>query len=431
VLLAQDAGKTVADQEDLQSRILANIMDQLGDLGRHAVDIMDGIGKECEEVNQRMAQLSQRLDKVAVETSQFDIDAKDQVMMVDPPEVQALIKVNQVSQLLTPESRPAAVQERYDKAEPPPIVHILQHVRDADPNDKKACIQLYSDPSYFYQQWSNDMVAMIEIEQKKKEDERKEKGKKKKKKNQGGRVVINNLENIVTHDQIIAQQAGYRPMAPQKDIRDRSKSLRKTGNFGSLDMDHIPLPDFEEDMDNADHQEQVNIPPAPGIPPPPPQGTAASISSPLPPPAPPAVASPGVGPPPPPGVAPPPPPPAPAPPPPPPVGGLSNRAPAPPSAPPPQSNQRGGLLEQIAAGKQLKAAPAPAPKPVDKRSGLLQQIAAGKQLKKVDRSQEKEKPKAQSGMFGAIEAAMEKRNLAMHGSDGEDDDEDDYWSDDD
>merc|ERR1712037_796187 len=63
VLLAQDAGKTVADQEDLQSRILANIMDQLGDLGRHAVDIMDGIGKECEEVNQRMAQLSQRLDK--------------------------------------------------------------------------------------------------------------------------------------------------------------------------------------------------------------------------------------------------------------------------------------------------------------------------------------------------------------------------------
>merc|ERR1719341_1107268 len=362
---------------------------------------MGGIGKECEEVNQRMAQLSQRLDKVAVETKQFDINAKDPAMMVDPPEVQILSKVSQVSQLLTPESRPAAVQERYDKAEPPPIVHILQHVRDADPNDKKACIQLYSDPSYFYQQWSNDMDAMTEIEKKKKEEERK--GKKKKKKNQGGRVVINNLENIVTHDQIIAQQAGYRPMAPQKDIRDRSKSLRKTGNFGSLDMDHIPLPDFEEDMDKADHQEQATIPPAPGIPDPPPQGTAASVTSLLPPPAPPAVASPGVAPPPPPGAAPPPPPPAPAPPPPPPVGGLSNRAPPPPSAPPPQSNQRGGLLEQIAAGKQLK---------------------------KVDRSQEKEKPKAQSGMFGAIEAAMEKRNLAMHSGD-EDDDEDDYWSDDD
>ena len=30
----------------LMSRILANVMDQLGDLGRHAVDIMDGIGLE-------------------------------------------------------------------------------------------------------------------------------------------------------------------------------------------------------------------------------------------------------------------------------------------------------------------------------------------------------------------------------------------------
>ena len=30
----------------LMSRILANIMDQLGDLGRHAVDIIDGIGRE-------------------------------------------------------------------------------------------------------------------------------------------------------------------------------------------------------------------------------------------------------------------------------------------------------------------------------------------------------------------------------------------------
>lgn len=79
----------------------------------------------------------------------------------------------------------------------------------------------------------------------------------------------------------------------------------------------------------------------------------------------------------------------------------------------------------------MKSTPAPTPKPVDARSGLLEQIAKGKQLKKVDLTQQKEKPKAQSGMFGAIEAAMEKRNLAMH-SDGEDDNyEDSDWSDED
>jgi len=425
VLLAQDAGKTVADQEDLQSRILANIMDQLGDLGRHAVDIMDGIGKECEEVNQRMAQLSQRLDKVGVETRQFDINAKDPAMMVDPPEVQSLSKVNQTSQLLTPESRPAAVQERYDKAEPPPIVHILQHVRDADPNDQKACIQLYSDPSYFYQQWLNDMVAMTEIEKKKKEDEKKEKGKRKKKTNEPRRLIITE-EVIETHDQMIARQAGYLPMAPQKEIRERSKSLRNTGRFESLDVDMLPPVPEDIPADIADKQDQVIHRPAPAPPNQQPQHAPPPVSAPPPqaPPSAPDIPTTSTS-----GPPPPAPPPAPAPPPPPPMSGLTRSTPTPASSAPPKSSPGGGLLDEIKGGKQLRSAPAPAPKPVDARSGLLQQIAAGKQLKKVDRTQQKEKPKAQTGMFGAIEAAMEKRNLAMH-SDGEDD-ESDYMSDDD
>ena len=76
-----------------------------------------------------------------------------------------------------------SITYRYVKAEPPPMVHILQHVRDADPDDQKVelnriiqqhrvvtwyayeqvCLQMYSDPSYFYQQWLNDMVAMVSI----------------------------------------------------------------------------------------------------------------------------------------------------------------------------------------------------------------------------------------------------------------------------
>jgi len=160
VFLAQDVGKTVDDQEDLQSRILANIMDQLGDLGRHAADIMAGIGKECEEVNVRMASLSQRLDKVGVLTKNFDINGADPLIMTF--EVQELCKSSKSSQLLTPESRPTAVQERYNQAEPPPKVHLLQHVRDADPTlpeEKKVCLKLYSDPSFFYRHWRDEMAA--------------------------------------------------------------------------------------------------------------------------------------------------------------------------------------------------------------------------------------------------------------------------------
>lgn len=38
------AGALVGDQADLELRVLANVMDQVADLGRHATDIMAGIG---------------------------------------------------------------------------------------------------------------------------------------------------------------------------------------------------------------------------------------------------------------------------------------------------------------------------------------------------------------------------------------------------
>ena len=75
-------------------------------------------------------------------------------------QVQELCESSKSSQLLTPESRPTAVQERwisliteesknllrYNQAEPPPKVHLLQHVRDAHadptlPEEKKVCEQ--------------------------------------------------------------------------------------------------------------------------------------------------------------------------------------------------------------------------------------------------------------------------------------------------
>merc|ERR1719153_650846 len=51
---------------------------------------MAGIGKECEEVNVRMASLSQRLDKVGVLTKNFDINGAHPLIMTLPPEMQKL-----------------------------------------------------------------------------------------------------------------------------------------------------------------------------------------------------------------------------------------------------------------------------------------------------------------------------------------------------
>jgi len=436
VFLAQDAGKTVDDQEDLQSRILANIMDQLGDLGRHAADIMAGIGKECEEVNVRMASLSQRLDKVGVLTKNFDINGEDPLIItLAPPEVQELCKS---SQLLTPASRPTAVQERYNQAEPPPKVHILQHVRDAHadptlPEEKKIkCLKLYSDPSFFYQHWMDEMLASTEKKRKEKEGKKEEKGKKKKKKEREERRVITDIDDIKTIDDWIVESVTG-TVVTQQEIVDARKSFRKTQSFRD-DFDPNQLDEYKDPQADESKEPQPPPPPPPGalgVPPTPPNNKTAHVVAPTP--TPPALqaqvpqsicqpASNNIGPPPP-----PPPPVAPPPPPPPGCSGLSS-GPPPPKPPPPSSGGGLTIQEQIAKGKTLKSTPAPAPKQVDARSGLLQQIAAGKKLKKVDMTEKKQEPKKQEGMFGAIEDALDKRMKAMHSDDeDEDDDSDDEW----
>jgi len=439
VFLAQDAGKTVDDQEDLQSRILANIMDQLGDLGRHAADIMAGIGKECEEVNVRMASLSQRLDKVGVLTMNFDINGEDPSIMVDPSEVQKLCESSKSSQLLTPASRPTAVQERYNQAEPPPKVHILQHVRDAHadptlPEEKKIkCLKLYSDPSFFYQHWMDEMLASTEKKRKEKEGKKEEKGKKKKKKREERRVITG-IGDIKTIDDWI-REGVTGTVVTQQEIVDARKSFRKTQSFRD-DFDPNQLDEYKDPQADQIKEPQPPPPPpgaqgVPGVPRTPPNNKTARVVAPTPtPPAlqaqvPQAISQPArsnIGPPPP-----PPPPVAPPPPPPPGCSGLSS-GPPPPKPPPPSSGGGLTIQEQIAMGKTLKSTPAPAPKQVDARSGLLQQIAAGKKLKKVDMTEKKQEPKKQEGMFGAIEDALDKRMKAMHSDDeDEDDDSDDEW----
>jgi len=454
VFLAQDVGKTVDDQEDLQSRILANIMDQLGDLGRHAADIMAGIGKECEEVNVRMASLSQRLDKVGVLTKNFDINGADyqwingDLIMIDPPEVQELCKSSKSSQLLTPASRPTAVQERYNQAEPPPKVHLLQHVRDADPTlpeEKQVCLKLYSNPSFFYQHWSDQMAAEEKKLLKKKEGKKEEKGKKKKeKKKREERRVITGIGDIKTIDDWIVESVTGTVVTKQ-EIVDARKSFRKTQSFRD-DFDPNQVDEYKDPQADQSKEPQPagpsiattgNAPPPPpppgargaqGVPPTPPNNKTAPVVPPTPtPPAPQAqvpqaISQPAST------IMPPPPPPPPvAPPPPPPLGSLSS-GPQPPKPSPPSSGGGLTMLEQIAMGKTLKSTPAPAPKQVDARSGLLQQIAAGKKLKKVDMTEKKQEPKKQEGMFGAIEDALDKRMKAMHSDDeDEDDDSDDEW----
>ena len=123
-------------------------------------------------------------------------------------------------------------------------------------------------------------------------------------------------------------------MAPQKEIRERSKSLRNTGRFESLDVDMLPPVPEDIPADTADKQNQVIHRPAPAPPNQQPQHAPPPVSAPPPqaPPSVPDIPTTTSGPPP------PAPPPAPVPPPPPPMSGLTRSTPTPASSAPPKSS---------------------------------------------------------------------------------------------
>ncbi|XP_052316127.1 actin nucleation-promoting factor WASL-like isoform X1 [Oncorhynchus keta] len=204
------------------------------------------------------------------------------------------------------------------------------------------------------------------------------------------------------------------------------------------------------------HQTSSPPPPPPpvrgrGAPPPPPPSRAPTSAPPPPPPS-----RTGMGAPPPPptrGLLPPPPLAPHAPPPPPPPSftsaGIGSGAPPPPPPPPPgpppppmlpEADGRGAgkpsaLLSQIREGAPLKKV-----EPVStntSRGGLLEQIRQGKQLKAVTDEPGSGGPATPSaGIVGALMEVMQKRSKAIHSSDDDDDDDeeedfedDDEWDD--
>lgn len=186
------------------------------------------------------------------------------------------------------------------------------------------------------------------------------------------------------------------------------------------------------------HSRGAPPPPSRGGPPPPPPPSSRAPPIPRGGPPPPPQISGGGGPPPPP---PPPPsgggPPPPPPPPPPqapggiaPLGGGGG-------PPPPPSMGRGGLLDQIHQGKQLKSVETNANRDSGgDRNSLLSDIRAGMKLKNVsdDDPRQSKQPEELEGMAGALAKALAQRSAHIQVSDDDDDDDDDFddedeWSD--
>ncbi|XP_072532336.1 actin-binding protein WASF2 [Salminus brasiliensis] len=457
---------------------LANIIRQLGSLSKFAEDVFGELFVQASLFADRVNTLGERVDKLQVKVTQ--LDPKEEEVSLQAITTRKAFRSNQIQdqQLFSRPSLPQPVQDTYLTCNQPPPLNNLSVYRE----DGKEALKFYTDPSYFFDLWKEQMLQDTKDIMKEKRKHRKEK------RENPNRSNLNPRKIKTRKEEWERRKMGEEFVVPKPD-GGRSMEVYN-GSFGS--GDDMGMMDSEGQLDQSTSSYSYDagspLPPPMSeddgfLPPPPPDmtynegpsGTSpqkrSSLLSPThPPPAPPVMASsppgrpsvaPPVAPPPPPpvgmGIPPPPPsgfdsPPSPPPfssgspsipppppiasnipaPPPPPAGGgppPPPPPPPPPGPPPPCFTPAAPAPPPPSGGAPAASAPKAQPAPAgDGRSDLLAAIRQGFNLRKVEEQREQEK----RDVVGNDVAAILSRRIAVECSDSEDDSsefDDEEWSD--
>ncbi|KAF7691187.1 wiskott-Aldrich syndrome protein family member 2 [Silurus meridionalis] len=452
---------------------LANIIRQLGSLSKFAEDLFGELFVQASLFADRVNTLGERVDKLQVKVTQLDPKEEEVSLQAITTRKAFRSSLIQDQQLFTRPSLPQPVQETYQTCNEPPPLNILSTYRD----DGKEALKFYTDPSYFFDLWKEQMLQDTKDIMKERRKHRKEK------RENPNRSNLNPRKIKTRKEEWERRKMGEEFVVPKTDAghpRDIANgSIGSGDDMGTMDSEGF-------DQSTASYSYDPGSPLPPPVlddegflPPPPPDMTyndvpctspqrPVSILSPThPPPAPPTMptsphgrpsVAPPVAPPPPPpmGMVPPPPPlgfdapPSPPPvfssmspsiPPPPPIASTlpspppppAGDGPPPPPPPPPPPGPPPCFAPSAPAPPSsggLSAAPAPKPQPApvsDGRSDLLAAIRQGFNLRKVEEQREQEK----RDVAGNDVAAILSRRIAVECSDSEDDSsefDDEEWS---
>ncbi|XP_069612824.1 actin-binding protein WASF2 [Ranitomeya imitator] len=435
---------------------LSNVIRQLGSLSRYAEDIFGELFTEASLFAQRVGTLGERVEKLQVKVTQ--LDPKEEEVSLQGINTRKAFHSNtfQDQQLFVRDSLSIPVYETYITCDMPPPLNNLSPYRD----DGREALKFYTDSSYFFDLWKEQMLQDTKDIMKEKRKHRKEK------KDNPNRGNVNPRKIRTRKDQW--EQLKMGPEFVDAKSQLSGVQVTHNGSVSPVDMgeiNHYPPPPPSDDMPSPTLPSGDSLPPPPmefsspgnsnrsslvspinpplttpsGLPnggrpnfspPPPPPASIFPETTYLPPPSPPVCPSaPGFPAPPPPtdytAVSPVPPPPAPpagGPPPPPPPPPPPGPPPLGPPPPPFFSPQDGD------SGSQPPKPKSSLPPVSDVRSDLLSAIRQGFQLRKVEEQLEHEK----RDVGGNDVATILSRRIAVEYSDSEDDssefDEDD-WSD--
>uniref|UniRef100_A0A0R3RUE8 Wiskott-Aldrich syndrome protein family member n=1 Tax=Elaeophora elaphi TaxID=1147741 RepID=A0A0R3RUE8_9BILA len=129
---------------------LANLIRQLSSLSRHAEHIFGEVYHETVKLDHKTNTLSQRIERLAHKVTQLDY-TQEQVSLEDLH----FCIIDQHT--LDRQTLPSALAECYAACDPPPNLDALNPYRD----DKKNALRYYTDPSYFFDLWRQEMLKDV------------------------------------------------------------------------------------------------------------------------------------------------------------------------------------------------------------------------------------------------------------------------------
>uniref|UniRef100_A0A0K0G0E5 Wiskott-Aldrich syndrome protein family member n=1 Tax=Strongyloides venezuelensis TaxID=75913 RepID=A0A0K0G0E5_STRVS len=137
---------------------LANLIRQLSSLSKQAEQIFNDLTNEAIKIDHKAATLTQRVEKLKIKIESYegndDQDALQDIQYRKPFKSSNLID----QQTFDRQTLPTALQDLYNKCEPPPNLNDLNEFRD----DPKPALKYYTDPGYFFDLWKKQILKECE-----------------------------------------------------------------------------------------------------------------------------------------------------------------------------------------------------------------------------------------------------------------------------
>ncbi|XP_068222805.1 actin-binding protein WASF2 isoform X1 [Palaemon carinicauda] len=146
------------DLESFTNLTLANLITQLSSLSRYAEDLFGEMIAESTSILNRTVSLQGRVDKLSVKVKNLDSNVEE--VSLQDIHMRKAFKSSTLfdQQVVSRDTIPAPMLETYQTCEQPPPLHELNPYRD----DGKDGLKFYTDPSYFFNLWKEEMTQETE-----------------------------------------------------------------------------------------------------------------------------------------------------------------------------------------------------------------------------------------------------------------------------